>query len=175
MTDAIEARDGTIGAWIAQAQAELVRIPGAGSEMPAFEAWAAVRDRWRELGHRYDEAYAEVRWSEAKLAAGSRREADTALRHAALIAEELGAAPLGKLVADVSLRAGLDSLPNVADDGLTPREREILDWVARGASNRDIAEALFLSPKSVSVHISALLRMFGVSGRGDLRSAQRQR
>jgi DNA-binding CsgD family transcriptional regulator len=63
------------------------------------------------------------------------------------------------------------ALPTVAEDGLTPREREILSWVARGVSNRDIAEALFISPKTVSVHVSALLRKFGVSGRGDLRSA----
>jgi DNA-binding CsgD family transcriptional regulator len=40
-----------------------------------------------------------------------------------------------------------------------------------GASNRDIATALFISPKTVSVHVSALLRKFGVSGRGDLGAA----
>ncbi len=58
-----------------------------------------------------------------------------------------------------------------ADDGLTAREREILNWVVRGATNRDIADALYISPKTVSVHVSALLRKFGVSGRGDLYSA----
>jgi DNA-binding CsgD family transcriptional regulator len=46
-----------------------------------------------------------------------------------------------------------------------------LNWVVRGATNRDIAEALYISPKTVSVHVSALLRKFGVSGRGDLQSA----
>jgi len=35
-----------------------------------------------------------------------------------------------------------------------------------GASNRDIATALFISPKTVSVHVSSLLRKFGISGRG---------
>jgi DNA-binding NarL/FixJ family response regulator len=43
--------------------------------------------------------------------------------------------------------------------------------VVAGESNRDIATALFISPKTVSVHVSALLRKFGVSGRGDLRAA----
>jgi len=43
-----------------------------------------------------------------------------------------------------------------------------LTQVLAGASNRDIARALFISPKTVSVHVSALLRKFGVSGRGDL-------
>ena len=43
--------------------------------------------------------------------------------------------------------------------------------VVAGASNRDIATALSISPKTVSVHVSALLRKFGVSGRGDLSAA----
>jgi DNA-binding CsgD family transcriptional regulator len=168
--ETVGTREGPIGAWIAQAHAEFARIAGGETELPEFEMWAAVRDRWRALGHRYDEAYAEVRWSEAKLAAGSRREAEAALRHSASVAQELGAAPLAALVADVRLRAGLDATAQPVEDGLTPREREILSFVASGASNRDIAEALFISPKTVSVHISALLRKFGVSGRGDLRT-----
>lgn len=91
-------------------------MAGGDTDIPEFERWAAVRERWRALGHRYDEAYAEVRWSEAKLSAGSRREAETALRRSAS-------------VASVRLRGGFDSLPTVAEDGLTPREREILSWV----------------------------------------------
>jgi DNA-binding NarL/FixJ family response regulator len=55
------------------------------------------------------------------------------------------------------------------------RTAEIVNWVANGASNRDIADALFISPKTVSVHVSALLRKFGVSGRRDLPMAQEQR
>jgi DNA-binding CsgD family transcriptional regulator/tetratricopeptide (TPR) repeat protein len=169
--EAVGVQEGTTGAWLDQAGAEFARIAGGDTDIPQFERWSAVRDRWRALGHRYDEAYAEVRWSEAKLSAGSRREAETALRRSASVADDLGAAPLAALVAGVRLRGGLDSLPTVAEDGLTPREREILSWVVRGASNRDIAEALFISPKTVSVHVSALLRKFGVSGRGDLGSA----
>ena len=169
--EAVGVEEGTTGAWLDQAGAEFARIAGGDTDIPQFERWSAVRDRWRALGHRYDEAYAEVRWSEAKLSAGSRREAETALRRSASVADDLGAAPLAALVAGVRLRGGLDSLPTVAEDGLTPRVREILSWVARGASNRDIAEALFISPKTVSVHVSALLRKFGVSGRGDLGSA----
>ena len=47
--------------------------------------------------------------------------------------------------------------------------------VVSGKSNRDIARALFISPKTVSVHVSALLRKFGVSGRGDLGAAAHSR
>jgi hypothetical protein len=64
--DTVGAHDGPIGAWIAQAHAEFARIAGGETEIPEFETWAAVRDRWRALGNRYDEAYAEARWSEAE-------------------------------------------------------------------------------------------------------------
>jgi DNA-binding CsgD family transcriptional regulator len=170
VADALGPQEGSIDAWIAQAHAEFARIAhGETGSQP--EVWAAVRDRWHTLGHRYDEAYADLRFAEAKLAAGSRREAEAALRRSAAIAGELGAVPLTALVAELRVRGGLDSVSPAADDGLTAREREILNWVVRGATNRDIAEALYISPKTVSVHVSALLRKFGVSGRGDLHSA----
>jgi DNA-binding CsgD family transcriptional regulator/tetratricopeptide (TPR) repeat protein len=169
VADASGPQEGSIGAWIAQAHAEFARI-GDGETGSQFEAWAAVRDRWHVLGHRYDEAYAGVRLAEAMLMGGSRREAEAEVRRSESIANQLGARPLAALVADVRLRAGLDASPALSKDGLTRREREILGWVAQGATNRDIAEALFISPKTVSVHVSALLRKFGVSGRGDLHS-----
>ena len=169
VADALGRQEGSIGAWIAQAHAEFARN-GNGETGSQFEAWAAVHNRWQALGHRYEEAYTDLRFAEAKLAAGSRREAEVALRRSAVIAEELAAVPLTALVADLRVRGGLDSLSPAADDGLTAREREILNWVVRGATNRDIADALYISPKTVSVHVSALLRKFGVSGRGDLHS-----
>ena len=70
------------------------------------------------------------------------------------------------LVADVVRRGGIGAIPAPALDGLTTREREILVRGVAGASNRDIATALFIGPKTVSVHVSSLLRKFGVSGRG---------
>ena len=170
VTDGLGDQQGSIGAWIAQAHAEFARI-ATGETGSQFGAWAAVRDRWHALGHRYDEAYADLRFAEAELAVGSRREAEVALRRSAAIAEELAAVPLSALVTDIRVRGGLDSMSPPADDGLTAREREILNWVVRGATNRDIADALYISPKTVSVHVSALLRKFGVSGRGDLHSA----
>jgi DNA-binding CsgD family transcriptional regulator len=48
---------------------------------------------------------------------------------------------------------------------LTPREREVLDLVAAGRSNRAIAEELFISVKTVSVHVSNILAKLGVSSR----------
>lgn len=51
--------------------------------------------------------------------------------------------------------------------GLTPRERDVLQLVAEGRSNRQIADALFISPKTASVHVSHILAKLGVSGRGE--------
>jgi DNA-binding CsgD family transcriptional regulator len=48
---------------------------------------------------------------------------------------------------------------------LTPREAEVLALVAAGRSNRQIAQTLFISPKTVSVHVSSLLAKLGVAGR----------
>jgi DNA-binding CsgD family transcriptional regulator len=78
---------------------------------------------------------------------------------------------MATLVADVAHRAGIGTVRAPTLDGLTAREREILARVVAGESNRDIATALFISPKTVSVHVSSLLRKFGVSGRGDLSAA----
>ena len=50
--------------------------------------------------------------------------------------------------------------------GLTDRERVVLSHVAAGSSNGQIAAALFISPKTASVHVSNILAKLGVSGRG---------
>src|SRR5262249_39730373 len=51
--------------------------------------------------------------------------------------------------------------------GLTERESEVLRLIATGRSNKQIAEALFVSAKTVSVHVSNILAKFGVSSRGE--------
>jgi DNA-binding NarL/FixJ family response regulator len=50
---------------------------------------------------------------------------------------------------------------------LSPREREVLALVAEGRTNRQIAEALFISPKTASVHVSNILAKLEVSSRGE--------
>jgi DNA-binding CsgD family transcriptional regulator/tetratricopeptide (TPR) repeat protein len=161
---------GEIEAWAAQARAEYLRL-GASNPSLLINEWVAVRDRWRSLRQPYPEAYASLRVAEAELAAGDRRAAAAELSSATTLAGQLGAAPLAALIADVARRGGIEAISTPGSDGLTPREREILTQVLGGASNRDIAKALFISPKTVSVHVSALLRKFGVSGRGDLMAA----
>jgi DNA-binding CsgD family transcriptional regulator len=58
--------------------------------------------------------------------------------------------------------------------GLTAREMEVLRLVAAGRSNREIADELFISIKTASVHVSNILGKLGVSGRGEAAAAAHQ-
>ncbi|MDO8184905.1 response regulator transcription factor [Conexibacter sp. JD483] len=53
----------------------------------------------------------------------------------------------------------------VADDPLTPRERDVLTLLATGATNREIAAQLHLGPDSIKKHASAIYRKLGVRNR----------
>jgi DNA-binding NarL/FixJ family response regulator len=50
-------------------------------------------------------------------------------------------------------------------EGLTPREIDVLRLVAEGRSNRDIAEVLFISQRTVATHVTNILGKIGVSSR----------
>jgi DNA-binding NarL/FixJ family response regulator len=97
------------------------------------------------------------------------------LGRAAEVTGRLGARPLDAEVKALARRARLDlALPTPAAAspvtpagqlGLTAREVEVLALVAAGRSNRQIAQALFISPKTVGVHVSNILAKLGVAGR----------
>jgi two-component system, NarL family, response regulator DevR len=55
--------------------------------------------------------------------------------------------------------------PASAADSLTPRERDILDLIADGCTNRQIADRLFLAEKTVKNYVSALLAKLGMQRR----------
>jgi DNA-binding CsgD family transcriptional regulator/tetratricopeptide (TPR) repeat protein len=144
--------------------------------------WAAAREAWETVNRPYEAAYAGLRQAEMALAATGNREAAAALiQQAFAIAEVLKAAPLRDEIESLARRARLSvrapednaTLPaetrpsaEPTDDlGLTPREREVLGYVAAGWTNGQIAKALFISPKTASVHVSHILDKLGVEGR----------
>jgi DNA-binding NarL/FixJ family response regulator len=51
------------------------------------------------------------------------------------------------------------------DSGLTPRELQVLELLVDGRTNPAIADALFISPRTVSVHVTHILEKLGVENR----------
>jgi DNA-binding CsgD family transcriptional regulator len=67
----------------------------------------------------------------------------------------------------VDTTAPPEALPSSAASlGLTRREVEVLALVAEGRTNRQIGQALFITPKTASIHVSRILAKLGVAGRG---------
>ena len=152
-------------AWLARAEAEWSRVEGRND--PA--SWSAAADAFG-YGYLYEEARCRWRLAEAWLLEGDRDQAAVQARAAHEIAERLGAAPLLAALEALGRRARLDLgvQPPPRPDGaagLTPRELEVLRLVAAGRSNGQIAEALFISRKTASVHVSNILAKLGVHTR----------
>lgn len=66
---------------------------------------------------------------------------------------------------------GDGGLPGASTSGLTPRQLEILELVAKGLSNLDICELLCISRNTVKVHVAAVLRTLNVANRTEAASA----
>jgi DNA-binding CsgD family transcriptional regulator/tetratricopeptide (TPR) repeat protein len=151
-------------------------------------AWADSVAAWRAAKEPYPLSYALLRQAEAATEQGDRDAAAEAVREAQALAERIGAAPVAAEAEALARRArlgrdrsgpaqadpgttatGAGTRPADADElarfGLTEREREVLRLLAAGQSNPEIARALFISAKTVSVHVSNLLAKLGVSGR----------
>jgi ATP/maltotriose-dependent transcriptional regulator MalT len=169
----------------AHAEAEDGRAHGRSDEA----AWVRAAERWDSIPMPYPAARAKFRAAEAiLLSRGSRDRAAALLRDAAATAVTLGAVPLQDAIVAVAQRAriptdalkaatSLPSTPEAADDGaaaprspasvlgLSAREWEVLELVAAGRSNAEIAETLFISPKTASVHVTHILDKLGVNNR----------
>jgi DNA-binding NarL/FixJ family response regulator len=129
-------------------------------------AWDAAAAAWESLGQPYAQARALVGAAMAALSSADREKAGVRLRRAGELADLLGARPLREQIDDLVRRARFTTSESTPL-GLTPRELEVLRLVAEGRSNRDIAEALFISAKTASVHVSNILATLGVTGRGE--------
>jgi DNA-binding CsgD family transcriptional regulator len=158
------------------AQAERSRLEGRSDP----ERWRAATAAWERLEYPFEAAYARFRLAEALLAGGSPRgQAEAALRPAHQTAVALGAMPLRREIELLAQRGRLHLHESVdtavtpeasspaASLGLTKREAEVLALVAEGRTNRQIGQALFITPKTASVHVSRILAKLGVAGRGE--------
>jgi DNA-binding CsgD family transcriptional regulator len=155
--------------------------------------WRDAAGRWAVRERPYHRAYACWREAEAGLAAGDRSAATQALRAAAEIAARLGARPLGDEVAALARRARISlehrtvpagggeppggpepaargALLAEAEFGLTRRELDVLELLARGLTNRQIAASLFISVYTAGVHVSRILGKLDVASRTEAAS-----
>jgi DNA-binding CsgD family transcriptional regulator len=168
-------------AWLATARADAARAAGE----PAAELWAEAADAWRAVERPYRVALAQWREAEALVAADDREAAAAVAGPALETARGLGAGWLAGeiegLVARARLRMGDDAAaasdaadgdgdaaaePEPEDPfGLTPRERQVLALVARGATNRQIGAQLYMAEKTASVHVSRILAKLDVRSR----------
>jgi DNA-binding CsgD family transcriptional regulator len=118
-------------------------------------------DRWTAIGCRYEAALALAH-----------AEADAAQRRGLAELQRLGAHGAARRVARTMRERGVRDVrqgPRAATRqnpaGLTGRELEVLALVAQGLRNADIAGRLVVSEKTVSHHVSAILRKLGVATR----------
>ena len=123
--------------------------------------WREAADAWAEIGCSYEQATALMDSSDA---------AD--LLEALALLDDLGAAPASSKVRRTLRRMGVQGVPRGPrrqtrshPAGLTPRQVEVLELVAEGLTNAEIAGRLFVSPKTVDHHVSALLTKLEVATR----------
>jgi DNA-binding CsgD family transcriptional regulator len=148
----------------AKAEAEWTRLQANSNP----EAWQAAVEAF-SWGHVYEVARCRWRLAEALLGIGDREQATVAARSAYESALRLAAEPLRGALEALARRGRLDLGAGVPVErglaGLTPREVEVLRLLVEGRSNRQIAEQLFISGKTASVHVTNILAKLGVHSR----------
>ncbi|MDT4996418.1 MAG: hypothetical protein QOD45_486 [Pseudonocardiales bacterium] len=155
----------------ASARAELGRAEDRGD----IAGWVTARRRWSELDRPFAATYAQWREAEARLRAGMDADGIAALRGAHDAARRLGAERLALELDALARWYRVDLVDEIAQPesdvlaryGLTAREREVLAGLAAGRTNQEIADELFISVKTASVHVSNILRKFDVPHRQD--------
>jgi DNA-binding CsgD family transcriptional regulator len=167
-------------AWLARAEAEHARLRWlAGVDPPEAreleQLWRRALAAFEEFGHVFEIARSRARLAAVLRAAGNATEAAEHVRAATEVARGLGAEPLLSELRTLGAPAAARASTTRADEALTAREREVLALVAQGRSNREIAGQLYISAKTVSVHISNILAKLGASGRTEAVAVARRR
>jgi DNA-binding NarL/FixJ family response regulator len=149
--------------WRAGLETEVTMPPGDPYALEMTGQWEHAARSWAIIGCPYESALA---------LASAGYEPD--LRRALTELHRLGARPAAGIVTRRLHERGVRGVPrgprranlhNPAN--LTTREVEVLALVAQGLRNSDVAERLFLSPKTVDHHVSAILRKLDVRTRGE--------
>ncbi|HLH99391.1 MAG TPA: AAA family ATPase [Acidimicrobiales bacterium] len=179
-------------AWLARAEAEWCRIrwlcqedpPDAGELIQRWEASVAAFDTF---GHRFERARSRARLAAALRAVGRAAEATAAAGEARQTAALLGAEPLLRELAGLpggvsggvgphsAASEAAESRPVPRDEALTARELEVLALIAAGRTNRDIGSELYISAKTVGVHVSNILAKLGARSRTEAVAVARRR
>ncbi len=164
-------------AWLKRLDAETLRARWmAGIDAPGLdelvETWRETETAFAEFGHVYELAVVRTRLAAILRSTGDlagARELGDLAREAA---HRLGAQPLLDALRAIGSAPVREPASTVA---LTAREREILGHVAQGRSNGEIAKLLFISAKTVSVHVSNILGKLEASGRTEAAAIARRR
>ena len=164
-------------AWLERTHAEHLRLRWLADDAPPEEAelvaaWQRTVAAFEEMGQPYETARSQARLAAVLRATGRTAEARELTAAARRLATGLGATPLLAL-----LRGGGEtprSREVRTDSTLTTRETEILGLVAQGRSNGEIARQLFISTKTVSVHVSNILAKLGAAGRTEAAAIARR-
>jgi ATP/maltotriose-dependent transcriptional regulator MalT len=172
-----------VQAELATAEAEWSRLHDGHGGSP--DRWQQAVMHWEKLSFPHPAAYARRRLAEALL--HSAQGASAAARELAAACETattLGAGPLLRSIQALAERARIplpgpaaaaQTGPQAGPAGnLTRRERQVLTLLADGLSNRRIAHDLFISEKTVSVHISHILAKLEVTNRTEAAAAARR-
>jgi DNA-binding CsgD family transcriptional regulator len=148
--------------------AEVSRLTGQ-SDAAAWHRAAELHD---QLGRCFVAAYCSWREALALLARRARADAAPVLRAAHALARDHG--PLTDAITQTARAARVELVDDAAPDvdeqatntfGLTARELEVLGELATGKTNPQIGSTLFMSPKTVSVHVSSIMRKVEATSR----------
>jgi len=122
---------------------------------------------------RLDHAYALADLGSALRRANHRADAREPLRQALDFAQRSGAVPLAAQAHEELIAAGARprSVVRSGAASLTPSERRIAAMTAEGLSNREIAQALFVTLRTVEMHLSNVFRKLQISSRTQVAAA----
>jgi DNA-binding NarL/FixJ family response regulator len=126
------------------------------------------------MGNPFELARSQARLAAVLRAVGEPQETRDLLQQARQSAARLGAEPLQAELRRVAPHARDRAAAGPTRTDLTAREVEILTLVAEGRSNGEIARQLFISAKTVSVHVSNILAKLGAAGRTEAAAIARR-